>query len=804
MTSGKRWIALFLAMVMMFAMAPLNAFADPEEDETAESQEYEEEYDDEGRVEWKDVPLGDNGIPVISLTIAKEELQAVLDSEDHSYEAENCTIRIDVPEGFESEYGEIDPSTVGVDLPLEYFRGRGHSTWLQEKKPFKIKLAESADLLGMGANEHWVLMTFVKDGSMMRNRIASYMGRALGLPYEEKFVPVDFVINGKYQGSYMLGTQVRIGENRIEIDKIKKGDTAEPEITGGYLLALEPYPYDAEINCITTKHGVRFLIDTPDLSEYKEDQLAAQTAQREYVEDYLQQVEDAVFGEDFKNADGTPAGELMDLRSAAVYWWIQEFTNNDDAFVTSSTYLYKERNGKLYWGPLWDFDMAFWPTGEGNLNCTEMLWLDWLRGHSTEYQDQLREVWDEFDEVLKEITKDGGLMDRYSEQIRRSWENDQEAWEGLGTPGSLDERVGELKTVIDSRRQGIEKNIEKELANVYALVTFMDGDRTLAVEEIRIGQSIGAERFPAAEEKEGFYFLNWIDGDGQEVFDYTFPGEDMTVLANYIPLEDVIWPEQLSFGLSEVWVDLADGSWQPAYGISPMETMDKSVTWSVSDPSIAAPSEEDAFELKAPGTVTVTGTLANGISSSLTLHILQGKERQTVSEIRPKEETMTLAPGEYRQMELVVAPEGQPLRIGLDFSSDDEEVAVVDGSGMVSAVAPGTCTISVWEYESDTTVTYTVTVTDEIPETSAQETEQAATTQAPESSAEQAQTGAPSGQDGTDASTEPEGSGQAAPESSASGESGEKAGGSSPLVIWISVILGVGAAALLGYFRKKR
>ena len=38
----------------------------------------------------------------------------VLDSEDHRYEAENFTIRIDVPESFESEYGEIDPSTVCV------------------------------------------------------------------------------------------------------------------------------------------------------------------------------------------------------------------------------------------------------------------------------------------------------------------------------------------------------------------------------------------------------------------------------------------------------------------------------------------------------------------------------------------------------------------------------------------------------------------------------------------------------------------------------------------------------------------
>ena len=79
------------------------------------------------------------------------------------------------------------------------------------------------------------------------------------------------------------------------------------------------------------------------------------------MESYLQQTEDAIYGEDFRNSEGTSVGDLMDLESAAKYWWVQEFTNNDDAFVTSSSYLYKERDGKLYWGPLWDFDKAFYP-----------------------------------------------------------------------------------------------------------------------------------------------------------------------------------------------------------------------------------------------------------------------------------------------------------------------------------------------------------------------------------------------------------------------------------------------------------
>ena len=40
---------------------------------------------------------------------------------------------------------------------------------------------------------------------------------------------------------------------------------------------------------------------------------------------------------------------LLDLKSAADYWLVQEFTINFDAFKTSSNYLYKKRDGKLYW-----------------------------------------------------------------------------------------------------------------------------------------------------------------------------------------------------------------------------------------------------------------------------------------------------------------------------------------------------------------------------------------------------------------------------------------------------------------------
>ena len=302
----------------------------------------------------------DHGIPVITLTLDPEEFRKVLESPRHEYQAEACTLRIDVPEGYACEYGPFDETLIGTELPLKYLRGRGNSTWLEAKKPFKLRLEESADILGMGANEHWVLLANAKDESLLRNRIISCIGEAFGLPYTSKFVPVDLVVNGEYQGSYLLGEQVRIGENRIEIDKLKKSVTEEPELGGGYLLAMAPSEKDPEIGKIILNSGLSFLVDTPDFTEYNESQQEALAAQKAYIGNYLQRVEDAVYGEDFRNGQGEALSDLMDLESAAKYWWVQTFAFNDDGFASTSTYLYKVRDGKLYWGPLWDFDRSLW------------------------------------------------------------------------------------------------------------------------------------------------------------------------------------------------------------------------------------------------------------------------------------------------------------------------------------------------------------------------------------------------------------------------------------------------------------
>ncbi|MDO4859442.1 MAG: hypothetical protein Q4A48_00270 [Bacillota bacterium] len=129
-------------------MTPFFAFAD-DNDGKARINDYDPQ---DPRVPEMVEPCGENGIPVIYLTIDPDDFEEVWQSGEHTYRAPG-QIRITVPDGYTSEYGAALVPDTG-DLDLEYIRGRGNSTWKGAKRPFRLKLDKKADLLGMGTNKH--------------------------------------------------------------------------------------------------------------------------------------------------------------------------------------------------------------------------------------------------------------------------------------------------------------------------------------------------------------------------------------------------------------------------------------------------------------------------------------------------------------------------------------------------------------------------------------------------------------------------------------------------------------------------
>ncbi len=629
----------------------------------------------------EEINFQDNGIAVISLQIDPQEFVNVNDSPDHSYRAEGASITVTDADGNTTEA-----------LELDYIRGRGHGTWEADKKPYRFKLKKSLDLLGMGANKNWILLANRYDSALLRNRIISYIGEQMGLSYTPQSVPVDLVVNGEYRGSYVLSEQVRIGKSRIEIDELKEEDIAEPEVSGGYLVCLNPDYDEAAENIFITNRMVRFGNEEPQFSEGEN----GVPEQKAYITSYLQETEDVIFADD---EDKRPA-DYMDMRSAADYWWIQEFSGNHDAFITGSTYLYKERGGKLYWGPLWDFDLSL---GDG-LDAVDgfahrnMIWLDHLRAYDPEYQQLLYERWKVLEPVIADLVREGGVIDAYAEEIRKSWEDDQRRWpipddDGGTVKQDFDQEIERLKNWMEQRRAWINANIDSELHHVYNTAVFKADGNVFRNEAVLHDAFL--DKLPQAPYKEGCIFSHWEYEDGKP-YEYEHVDRDIVLNAVYVPADEAVTTEGIYFANpQEVWADIHSRRYDPAYELLPEDTIDKNIRWSVSDPELAEIDEYGRIMLKKTGKTTVTAKLYTGAENSFVLHIYDSlkEEKEQLKQLMTEEPEIRLQTGGYCQIRAYAVP--SLCDCDLLYSTDNEDIAVVDYFGVVHALKPGEAEITV-------------------------------------------------------------------------------------------------------------
>ncbi len=98
-------------------------------------------------------------------------------------------------------------------------RLRGNSTSGLDKRPFKVKLSDKANLLGIsdGESKHWVLLANAVDHTLMRNKLLFDFSGAIGTEYYTKSENVVLIYNGEYYGVYQLCEHVRISDARIDI-----------------------------------------------------------------------------------------------------------------------------------------------------------------------------------------------------------------------------------------------------------------------------------------------------------------------------------------------------------------------------------------------------------------------------------------------------------------------------------------------------------------------------------------------------------------------------------------------------------
>ena len=230
-------------------------------------------------------------------------------------------------------------------------RGRGNSTWGVPKKPYRIKFKEKEKFLGKGYAKarNWTLLANAVDKTLIRNAVASFIGKELG----QSFVPaakfVDLSLNGYFVGNYQISDHIDIRPHRIDIVEQEESPAGDADISGGYFMELGSPAYDQEKN-FTTNRGVGVGIKSPD-----EDVITY--SQIYYLQKFMNNVESRIFSSSYRDPE-RGYRQLFDSLALASWYLTVEYTANCDGLY--SIYCYKNQaDDRLYMGPIWDYDIAF-------------------------------------------------------------------------------------------------------------------------------------------------------------------------------------------------------------------------------------------------------------------------------------------------------------------------------------------------------------------------------------------------------------------------------------------------------------
>ena len=231
-------------------------------------------------------------------------------------------------------------------------RGRGHGSWTHPKKPYRIKLRNKTNLLGLPASERsWTLINNYGDKTLMRNLLSFDLSRRFDMTYTVAAIPVDVIVNGEYKGCYQLCDQIEVAPGRVDIQQIAAKDVVLPNLSGGYLLELDAYATLEEENWFySSRHRTPVKIRSP-----KEDEIVTQ--QYFYIQNHYQKMEEALSAINYSDPV-LGYRKYLNLESFIRYFLIGEISGNTDHYW--SVYLYKERNNDQFkFGPVWDSDLAY-------------------------------------------------------------------------------------------------------------------------------------------------------------------------------------------------------------------------------------------------------------------------------------------------------------------------------------------------------------------------------------------------------------------------------------------------------------
>lgn len=308
---------------------------------------------------------------------------------------------------------------------------------------------ENVEILGFPEEEDWILYGPYSDKTLLRNVIIMELAREMG-HYASRTELAELQINDDYLGAYVFMEKIKRDGDRVDMSDLDPDENDPETITGGYILKIDKTTGDTndpdwsgdeayseflgfrsvygvdgdslEYDAYGTKQGEEtyFLYEDPDADDITDQQ-------KVYIQNYVYEFEKALLTDSFTGTDRTYTN-YIDLDSFVDFFILNELSANPDAYRLS-TFLHKDRGGKLKMGPIWDFNIAFGNDERSSLEewifeyndrVASDLWLVpfwWERLYSDPiFQSALKNRWDE---LRSGVLSNSSLNDKIDNHVYR-------------------------------------------------------------------------------------------------------------------------------------------------------------------------------------------------------------------------------------------------------------------------------------------------------------------------------------------------------------------------------------------------
>ncbi len=327
-------------------------------------------------------------------------------------------------------------------------RVRGSSTSGNQKMSLAVEAwyddANWADKdiepLGLPADSDWVLSGRMQfDRALMRNPLAYEIFRQMGWwAPRTRFVEVFMNLDGgeldenDYYGVYTFMEKIKISDDRVQIEEASGGKD------GGFIV---------KVDRVSKAGGDKSFSAAGQTVVWVEPQGDYVTNQQNTaLKGYMDQAVEAMRSDDPENPE-TGYRNYIDTKSWIDEYLLRTLTRDPDG-LRLSTYIHKPINGKLFYGPVWDFDRTMGCDSDDRARVVNQ-WVSYFATHGwyrymlgsgvnrkggTAVLPEFWQEWiDRYHELRRTVWRDENIhaiIDDFAAQIREAQERNFARWTG--------------------------------------------------------------------------------------------------------------------------------------------------------------------------------------------------------------------------------------------------------------------------------------------------------------------------------------------------------------------------------------